>query len=236
MNSFALQSSTEIKLFVRDPGAAFFTLAFPVILLVANNSVTGDGSETSPAVPMLTAMVLGMIGMAMIPAYIAEYRHNGVLRRLMATPTRPVSLLMANAAAQLLLALLAFVLLLIVAAALYGDSLGGSVVLFAMVWLLGAFSLASVGFLVAALAPTARSATGIGFMLFFPMMYLSGAMVPKEALPDSVATAGTYTPMGPVTESLREVWEGGTPSPLMLVAMAGVLVVCSGVAARTFRW
>lgn len=237
VRSFTLQSVTELKLFVRDPGAAFFALLFPLILLVANNSLAGgdDGADVTPAVAMLTAMVLGMIGIVMVPAYIAEYRQHGVLRRLMATPSSPVSLLAANTLAQLVVAALAMGLLVTVGLALY-EVAAPPVLLLAPVWLLGALSLAAVGFLVAALAPTARSANALGFLLFFPMLYLSGAMVPREAMADSVATVGSYTPMGPVTETLRTVWEDGTVAPLPVAAMLGVLVVASAVAAKFFRW
>lgn len=235
--SFGLLTAIEFRLFVRDPGAAFFSLAFPLLLLVANNA-TGEsgGDEASHAVPILTGMVLGMIGLVMIPAFVGEYRHTGVLRRLMATPGSPTALLLAITAAQLAVALLAMVLLLAAASGMLGMGGPGSPVYFALAWALGAGSLAAVGFLIAALAPTPRSANGIGFLLFFPMMFVSGAMVPKESLPETAATIGEWTPMGPVVAALRDAWAGDTPQPLMLAAMAAVMVACTAVATRLFRF
>ena len=57
---------TEIKLFIREPSAAFFTLAFPLMLLVLFGSIWGN--EPTPfyggfgyvdaSVPAFTAMII----------------------------------------------------------------------------------------------------------------------------------------------------------------------------------
>ena len=121
MRRLVLQTGTEFRLFLRDPGSAFFALLFPLVLLVANNSIGGDPDPERVAaiVPMLVGMVLGMLGMVMVPSYIAEYRQTGVLRRLKATPTSPTSPLVAVAVAQLVVALAALGLLVTTAVALF---------------------------------------------------------------------------------------------------------------------
>lgn len=238
MRSLALQSATEFRLFVRDPGSAFFALLFPLVLLVANNSMGGeaDPERIAAIVPMLIGMVLGMLGMVMVPSYVAEYRQTGVLRRLMATPTSPVALLIAVAVAQLLVAVVALALLVTTGMALFDIPGPASPPLFAVVWLLGALSLLAVGFLVAALARTAKSANAIGFMLFFPMLFLAGAMVPREQMSEGLARVGDFTPLGPVVTSLRDTWSDGTVQPLMIAVMVTVLVAASALAAKIFRW
>ncbi|MDT0268038.1 ABC transporter permease [Streptomyces sp. DSM 44915] len=238
MRSFLALTNVEFRLFVRDPGAAFFTLLFPTILLIANNSFFDEADEGSMAValPMLIGMVLGMVGVAMVPAFVAEYREQSVLRRLMATPVSPVRLLLANGAAQLLVALLAMVLLVGVGAVFFGAEAPAAPLLFLGVWLLGAFSLLGVGFLVAALAPTGRSANAVGLGLFFPMLFLSGGMVPREEMSGTAARIGDFLPLGPVIRGLRDAWEGSVPQPHILAAMLLVLLVTSGLAARFFRW
>ena len=44
MKALTKLTITELKLFLRDPGAAFFTLAFPLLLLILN----GTGRNNKP--------------------------------------------------------------------------------------------------------------------------------------------------------------------------------------------
>lgn len=236
LRSLAWQTVVEFRLFVRDPGAAFFALLFPLAILVANNSLMDDDKAPGAAVPMLIAMVLGMIGVVMVPSVLGEYRQHGVLRRLKATPSSPVTLLLAVALSQVLVALASTSLLIVAGMALYDLQAPGSPWLFALVWLLGMLSLSAVGFLVAALAPTAKSANAVGFLLYFPMLVASGAMVPREALATGIARVGDLTPLGPVVRTLRETWSGGTPEPPIILAMVAVLLAASALAAKVFRW
>ena len=104
-----------------------------------------------------------------------------------------------------------------------------------LAWLLGAFSLGGIGLLIGALVPNGRSATLIGLTVFFPMVFMSGAMVPRELTSGSMRTIGDLTPMAPVVSTIRAAWSGGDLSATSLAVMAIITVVATATAARVFR-
>lgn len=235
---------TELKLFLRDPGAVFFTLAWPVILLLLNNS-GGDNQPVAElggqrgvdvAVAMLIGMVLGILGFINLPVVLAYNRQAGILRRMAVTPVRPRMLLVAHVLTHLLMGTLALALMMAVAVVWMGANLPAAPVGFAVVYLVGTFALFALGFILAAVSRTHNMALAIGLGLFFPMLFLSGTMMPREVMPDTLARIGTFTPMGPVTEALRDTYAGDGLTWMPLAAMAGMIVVGSALAARWFRW
>lgn len=235
---------TELKLFLRDPGSAFFTLAWPLILLVINNQASdnqpvaelGGDRPVDMAVAILTSMVLGILGLVTLPSFLAYNRQAGILRRLAVTPVRPVMLLAAQLLVHLLVGTVALVAMATVAVTALGANPPAAPLAFAAVYLLGAFGLFAVGFVIAAVSRTTNIATAIGLGVFFPVLFLSGTMMPRELMPETLARIGDFTPLGPVTRSLRDAYAGDGVTWVLLAAMAGMIVVGSALAARWFRW
>jgi ABC-2 type transport system permease protein len=235
---------TEVKLYVRDPVAAFFTIAWPVILLLVNNASganepVAELSGQAPvdmAVAVLTGMVLGILGIVAVPAGLAYNRERGILRRMAATPVPPGFLLTAQLLAYLLIGTVALVATMGVAVAVLDANPPAQPATFVAVYLLGALALFGVGFVLAAVAPSSRAANAIGLAVFFPLLFLSGTMMPREVMPDTLARIGDFTPMSWVTRSLRDTYAGDGVTWALVAAMAALVVVGSGLAARWFRW
>jgi ABC-2 type transport system permease protein len=234
---------TELKLFLREPAAVFFTLAFPLLLLWLNGgngnaprAELGGRGVMDVLVPGFVAMVLALGGLTTLPALLATYRQRGILRRLAVTPVSPTKLLAGQLLAHLVAATVGALLVVGAAMALFGLNPPRDPARLLVAYLLGALALFAIGSVVAALAPTARTAEAAGLALFFPMIFLSGAAVPRESLSDSMRRVGDYLPLTPVVEGLRSAWEGSGPGLLTLAALAAILVVATTAAARTFRW
>lgn len=232
MKILAKMTTVETKLVVREPGAVF-SLLIPLFILVVFGSAISEGDTF--IMPMAVTLGIGMVGLYLLPTTLATYRERGVLRRLSVTPVSPGSLLTVQILLQLVLTVATVVLLLVVGVGFLGAQ-APRAPQFLLVFLLGTAAMFSVGLLIAALAPNGRSANGFGVLLYFPLAYLGGLMQPVEYMPDILALAGRYTPMGALRQSLQEVWSGGSPAPLLLVTMAVYAVVLSLVAARYFRW
>jgi ABC-2 type transport system permease protein len=96
----------------------------------------------------------------------------------------------------------------------------------------------SLGYLIASLAPNARVANIIGMVLLYPMLFLSGAGFPLELLPDSLKRVSNLLPLTYVVKLLRGLWFGKPLSELWLpiLVLGVILIVCSLLAARFFRW
>lgn len=235
---------TEFKLFLRDPAAAFFTLMFPLVLLVTNGA--GDSREPveklagerpiDVAAPMLITLVIALLGFTTLPPTLAYYRESGILRRLGATPISPMRLLGAVFVVHLLITLIGLAELLVVGMTLFGLAAPRAPLHFGVALLAGSLAIFAIGFVVAALARTGRVAGGVGLVVFFPMLYLSGTMQPREMMSEPMGRIGDWTPLAPVVRTLRETWAGEPVHPGTLLVLAGITVVATATAARTFRW
>jgi ABC-2 type transport system permease protein len=216
VKTLAKLTTVETKLLVRVPGAVFALLIPLFILLVFGGGITeGD----TVLLPMAVTLAIGMVSLYLLPTTLATYRERGVLRRLSVTPVRPGNLLTVQLLLQLVLTVLAVSLLLVVGIGFLGAHAPGAL-RFLAAFLLGTAAMFSVGLLIAALALNGRSANGFGVLLFFPLAYLGGLMQPVEYMPDILALAGGYTPMGALRQSFHDVWSGGDLTPLPLATMA----------------
>ena len=240
----------ELKLFLREPEAFFFTLIFPLIMLFIFGSIFGNQpNEVSVylfggrgavdvSVPAYMALIIGVTGLMFIPYLVATYREKGILRRLRTTPVRPQTVLTAWAVIYFALNLIGALLLVIAGRIVYGLQFEGSVFYFFLAFFLSSFSFFAVGFMVASLAPTARTASVIGMVLFFPMIFLSGTTFPWEILPDGVKMVGRAMPMTYVVQLLQGLWfaEPWGEHLLELAVLAGMMIIGVSISAKVFRW
>jgi ABC-2 type transport system permease protein len=233
MRAFWKLTLTELKLFLREPLAIFFILAFPLILLWLNGSQGGDMDRL---VPGYVALVLATVGLTQLPSVLATYRERGILRRLATTPVPPATVLGAQLVVHLAASTIGVGLLLVVAGAFYDVAVPRAVPAAVLVYLAGALALYALGFVLAALAPNARTANAVGFVVYFPMIFLCGAVIPREALSSSMRRIGELLPLGPVVTALRDAWSGAGIGALTLVALAAMIVVATAVGIRLFRW
>jgi ABC-type Fe3+/spermidine/putrescine transport system ATPase subunit len=97
----------------------------------------------------------------------ASYRERGILRRLAVTPVRPLTLLVAKLVVWAASAALSAVLIVAVARLAFHVPVPAAAGWFVLALVLGVASLFALGMLAATAAPTARSAAGLGWLLFF---------------------------------------------------------------------
>jgi ABC-2 type transport system permease protein len=98
--------------------------------------------------------------------------------------------------------------------------------------------MSSVGYVIAGSAPTARVAQVIGMAVLYPMIFMSGAAIPLELLPETVRTISDFLPLTYVVRLLRGLWIGEPWGSLLWETgvLFAVLVVCTALAVRLFRW
>lgn len=237
---------TEAKLFLRDPAGPIFAVMLPVVLLLALGQIPGYreavpelGGEriVDTQLPGMMA-ILAVVTMALtvLPSTLVTYRESGVLRRMSTTPVSPVRLLVAQVANNLAVAIVATVLLIGLGYLVLGSVPPRSPLAFAGVFVLGTASMLGLGLLIAAVAPNAKVAPGIGSLLMFPLLFMAGMWIPRELMPDLVRRIGDFLPMAPFADALRDTWAGHAPQPLHLAVMAVTVLVTGGLAARFFRW
>lgn len=244
MRAFFALTWTETKLFLRKPMATFFTMAFPLLLLFAFGAIFGNDPGSAPgevgyttrAVPGYVALTIGSLGLLSLPTALALYRDQGILRRFRVTPLRPTAVLGAQTAVHVLMLLVSVVLLLAAAVLAYDVPAPNHPFLSLASLLLAALSFLAVGFLLAAVVPTVRTAQAIGNALFFPMLFLSGAAIPQFLFPEWLKTASAALPLTHATWLLQDAWLLGEWNETAGLVLAGMGIVSTGMAAWTFRW
>jgi ABC-2 type transport system permease protein len=232
----------ETKIFVREPLGVIGTVGFPVLIFVLLGRAFGR-ARAAPAVvstdlPIFVSILVALSAVLSLVTIISIYREGGILKRLRATPLRPHTILTAH-----VLVKLAFTALTLVAMLLAGRRYipaGSHVpfVSFALALLFSTLSIVSIGFLIASIVPTARFAQPIGTLILYPMLGLSGLFVPLESLPAGLRTLAQALPLTYVVSLLRGIWRGDAWSSHTtdLAALALVLVVCTVLSAKVFRW
>jgi ABC-2 type transport system permease protein len=231
---------TELKLFLRDPASTIVAVALPVGIVVVFGLIAQPGGDSDPIMTYFPTMALAL-GMAQLalnltPTTLAGYREKGILRRMSTTPVHPSKMLVAQLLISVGLAVVAAVLVTVVGHFGFGFELPQHVPGFLAAFLLGCAALFSVGLLVAAIARSARVATGIGVALFFVSLVFGGIFMPAETLPPFLVRVGDFTPLGAMMQSLRDAWGGTMPEPLHLAVLGGYAIVAGFAAARLFRW
>ncbi|MBK0417721.1 ABC transporter permease [Leucobacter sp. CSA1] len=233
----------EAKMTVRDTAGLVIPLGLPIIILLtsastASTEIVANGRSALDlfVLPLVSVMVVTMIGVLNMPSFLAYYRRSGILRRLATTPLSPLAVLAAQVAVSFVQALLGIALAFGVAAAFFGarppihawTALG--------VLLLTMLAMYGIGMIVASLAPTPNAAVALGLIGFLGLGALGGMFGSRDALPGWMATVGEALPFGAGVEALSAAWAGMPADPAHLVSLAVSAVVGAAVAALFFRW
>lgn len=189
-------------------------------------------------VPSMLGLSVMQVGIFAAIPLVAD-REKLILKRLAATPLRRWQLVGSNVLMRLLIALAQAVIIVGVGVAVFGVQIVGSLVLAGVFIALGAMTFLALGYVLASFARTEDSANGMTSVVQFPMMFLSGTFFPLEQMPDFLRTIARIIPLTYLSDALRQVMVGGAAfAPLWMCAVVLVawLVVCFGIASRTFRW
>ncbi len=234
----------EAKLFLREPIAIFFTLAFPVLILLLFSAIFGNEPvpgysglrNVDVSTPGYTTMVIGTTALLGLPITLAGYRQRGVLRRLRATPLHPSVVLVAQVLVNLAMTIVGISLMILAAVLVYDLRPPEAPLAVALAFVFASLSFFALGFVLAGLLPSERTANVVGQVVYFPMLFLSGAVLPREMFPDLLGRASDFIPLTYVVELVQDLWLEGTWNLTALAVLTGLLVVSVAVSSVTFRW
>ncbi len=235
---------TEVKLFLREPMAAFFTVVFPLMMLFLFGAIFGNEADpdlggrgqVDVSVPGYIAVIIATTALLGLPINLASYRAGGVLRRLRATPLHPSVVLGSQVAVGALFSTLGSVLLVVAGRVFFDLRLPDQPVVVLGAFLLSSASIYAVGFILAGTLPNARTAQAVGMVVLFPMMFLSGAALPRPLLSDGIQDVAQALPLSHVVTLMDDAWSGAGWNPTAALVLVGVMVAGVGVSARLFRW
>lgn len=236
---------TEARLVTREPGALFWVLVFPTLLVVIIGAIPSFREHQADLgglrvvdlyvpVSMLLSTILAAV--QVMPGILVGYRERGVLRRLAVTPARPASLLTVQLALHVACCLAGAVLVVLVARLAYDVTVPAQLAGFTLAFLLAVLAAMAVGAALTALAPNSKASQAIGTIVVFPMMFTAGVWLPVNTMPDLLRRIVESTPMGAGAQAMNQALAGDFPGWVHLGVMAAWSVVLVTVAARFFRW
>jgi ABC-2 type transport system permease protein len=234
MRSLLRLAATELKLFVREPMVLTFVFAFPVLTVLILGGVFDEDDPnfegTIPSdyyVAAYIGVVIAAIGLVMLPVHLASYRERGVLRRFDVSRYPRWALPAAWIIVAMVITFVAVAVLLVTGHLVYGlpepDDLLGVVI----GTVLGAFAFISIGIALGMALPSARSAQGLGMLLFFPFFLLGGAGPPPDAMGEPLSSIANVVPLTHVIRSIQEPWLDLDSPTVHLAVLAGLVVLAT---------
>ncbi len=234
----------ELRPTIRDPFTVIFSLVQPLILLALFGPLltsvpgatagTGDGGSGNVwnwFIPGVLAMI-AIFGTSMTGSNLLAEMQQGSHERMLVTPLTRSSLLIGRAAKEMIpLAAQSVVILLIGLPLGFGIHLGGAVI---GIVLLGVFGV-GLGALSYSLALAVRQQDWVFWTvqqtLMFPLLILSGTMLPLDDAPTWMRALVNVNPLAYVVDAERALFSGSFD--LRIVgegAVAAVVVAVVGLA------
>jgi ABC-2 type transport system permease protein len=234
----------------RTPRAAFFTLIFPLVLLVLLNATGSGGTVDVPCGKVDFAQYftpsIGVYALA-VSCYVAPIfglataRELGTLKRVRGTPLSPWIYITAWLMATILTGLTAMTVMFVISVPVFGVHIYPHLLPAAIVTaVLGAVALCAIGLAVSTFVRRADTAPAIANLTLFPLLFLSGVFFPLEGAPGWVVTIAHVFPLYHIIQAFTACFSpftqgsGLAAGDLLEIAAwgaAGMLV-----AIRRFRW
>lgn len=222
---------------LRQPAVEITNLFIPIFFFAVTVGAIGGvagrafgvenflGFQMPVAVLQAVAGAAGSAGMGTVTDI-----ERGYFDKLLLTPAPRLSLVFGRLAADAVRSMV-LTAVIVIGGLLTGSGMasgvGGALILIGMGGLFG-LAYAGIGMAIALRTGSAQAAQA-GFLLFFPLLFLSPAFAPKEVFADWLEFLATINPITYLLQGMRDlVLEGWDPASL-----AGALAAIGGLAALT---
>ena len=226
----------NIRLATRLKAALFFTFIFPLIFLFAYGGIFAHGDPKGMAFLFGPVVVLQVIGSTLWGLGMRSVmdRERGSLRRYRLAPIGAGTIVLSNALAGYLL--LVPTVAVMVACARFFFHMPMTIGLPSLLVLItvGDFAFAGIGLTIGSVANTMQEAQVYNNIVFFPLLFLSGATIPLGALPHWLQRVAAFLPATYLVSAFQGVMTRKEP----LLNHAGELTVlaASGTFGLMFAW
>jgi ABC-2 type transport system permease protein len=236
------------KIVWRTPISVFFTLVFPLMLLLlftaifGNNEIEGLGVTTAqfftPGLAAFAAVSATYTGLAI---GMAIARDNGILKRVRGAPIPPWAYMTGRVASSIWLALLATLIMMTVGVAfysvhLYARTLPAVIVTF----FVGTLCFSALGMLVAAISPNGDATPAITNATLLPIAFVSDIFIPLDQAPGWLTTVGDIFPLKAFAVAFRDGFDPTLVGAQWHWKELGIMVawgLIGGILAlRLFKW
>jgi ABC-2 type transport system permease protein len=240
----------ENRAFWRNPAAAFFTFAFPLMFLVIFNLVFGSGTTRrfGPPVRTSTFYIPAVAAFSVITACytniaisVAFSRDQGVLKRIRGTPLPPWAYLFGRIVHAVLIAILLVVIVVAFGRLAYDIEVPTArLPAFALSIAVGAACFSALGLAATALIPNADAAPAVVNATVLPLLFISDVFIPLDQAPTWLGRVADVFPIRHFSEALIAVYNpfarGSGLEGADLAVMGVWAIVGAALAFRFFSW
>ena len=223
------QVGYEQKAYWRNPMAAIFTFAFPIIFLLVVGGSAGPSRVPGYTLRYDQYIVVAMLTFGLIAAcytnlamVICTRRESGVLKRMRGTPIAIGSYVAGLIGSVLIVVAVLTVLVVALGLAFYNLHFPYHPFAVVLTLVVGIITFCALGLAVTILVPNADAAPAIINGLYFPVVFISGVFYPL-AQGSVLARIADWFPIFHMIRALVSAFEGGPGSGLRvgdLVVMA----------------
>lgn len=226
---------------LRSKTTIFWSQMFPLVFVVGFGAIFGAGDPERVAYVLPGVLTINLIGAAFfgISYNMVSQREKGLFRRYQVTPLTAGTILTAYSVTAMINLLVSLFLQLLTAKLVFGLNVFPHIVPLFFASLLGGFAFIPLGLLVGSTARDSKSAPAIANLLFFPLMFLSGAAMPLFAMPEWLQQTAKLLPSTYIVELFQGVIARGLTlndlGPAMVIlALTGLFAYVAN--ASLFRW
>ena len=243
---------TDLLIYVREPAAAFFTFAFPVLLMSILGEIYGrdpfrftlpdgtavDATFMSVFFPGFVAFIIANLCLQTAPQFLASQRTSGWFRMLQLSPLSLTWVIAVRVLMYFTIFVFSYAVMFVLAHQVFDLRFWGQLLPFGLALLLCFASFGSIGFLLGGLFNSASTTQAVVSIIFFLLYFTSGSAIPRTQFPDWLYRATELNPMTHVVDLLVAVWIGQEFDQLWVSALVVALVGVAGfvLTPLTFRW
>lgn len=157
-------------------------------------------------VPGVMGMILMLICAMMTSIAIVREKETGTMEVLLASPMRPIFIILAKAVPYFVLSILNLITILLLSVFVLGVPVAGNIFSLMFISLVFIFLALSLGLLISTLVDTQMAAilaSGMGLMM--PTMILSGLVFPIESMPTVLQWISAIVPARWYIEAIRKI-------------------------------
>ena len=205
-----------------------------------------DDRVVAPGSRYIDFLIPGLLGMNLLGSGIwgvgfsvVQARQKKLLKRYMATPMKRSHYLLSFILSRLVFLIVEIGFLVGFGWLMFGVAVRGSLATLGGVAILGAFSFAGLGLLVASRARTIEGVSGLMNLVMLPMWILSGTFFSYSRFPDAMIPFVKALPLTALNDALRAVMIDGAALATLSAPLAIVIgwgAVSFVIALRIFRW
>jgi ABC-2 type transport system permease protein len=214
----------------------YLLLFGPLLTNIARMPGFPPGGAFNVFVPGILVMT-ALFGAAFVGFGLCDELREGVVERMLVTPTSRTAMLLGRSLRDVTL-LLAQAVIIVVLAIPFGLEInpGGMAVAFAMLALIG-MMMSPVSYILALVLKSEDSLAPVVNGLALPLLLLSGVMLPMSLAPDWLQTVAKFNPLFHAVSAIRSLFNanyGDGEIVVGLVVLVVLAVVTIGLGARTF--